>query len=739
MNRYSKLIVIMAALSAGSALAAGGTPAGTAIPNQATATYSDASGTPVSGGSSSNIVTTTVASVPVFDITPNDSSTDPGPHPNTPGQTKVAVVPGAVVTFPYTVNNYGNTPVQVALSTIYSLNGVVSGSSNIDPTTVKYYVDSNSNGILDGTEGTAPVTSVTVANNALGTGAVKIIQQYTVPSTATAGSQIGADPVGSGTFPSAGATSTTFDTTAPVAGSSGTYLNQDANNFNQVTLNSPTLTNNPPDGNPGTSTTVDPSPTNVTPPGGTPVPGYTAPTDPNSPGTTPIVQGLSGNEQKAYPPADSNATSDVVRFNGTVVNSGTLSDTVNLFPTDVTGAPIGTNTGGIFSAIPGLPAGTTVQFLDSTGTALPLVNGYPTLTVPAGGQANYITKITYSDSDAAALPVITVTIGADSGNDAGVIADATSKDSIYPPSQLFGDATGITPAANPAPAPNVDVYPGTPAAGLTDGALDNRAVFLMDVANTGTYPEAYTLVGTVSVPLTTGSSQTVSVSYYTDVNSNGSLDAGDTLLSGGVTPSVAAGSDLKVLALVDVPSTALLDGVAKAISQTATGNTSGSVRTDINDTITVKISGIVDVKKYADNCSTAVANCPAAHVYADTPANATAKPAEFLRYELIAKNNTNTNVQGVILTDDFSVGTRTNLTLVSLSAAPSVTSAKVLYRLNNGAWTAISGTTALPVSTTGAKLEFWYDGNGNGLVDSGVTDTLPIGESLRIDINTQVN
>ena len=739
MNRYSKLSVLMVALAAGSALAAGGTPAGTAIPNQATATYSDASGTLVSGGSTSNIVTTTMASVPVFDITLNDSAADSGPHPSTPGQTKVAVVPGAVVTFPYTVNNYGNTPVQVAFSTIYSLNGAVSGSSNIDPTTVKYYVDSNNNGVLDGTEGNTPVTSVTVANTATGTGAVKIIQQYTVPSGATAGSKIGADPVGSGTYPSAGAASATFDTTAPVAGSSGTYLNQDANNFNQVTLNSPTLTNNPPDGNTGTPGTVDPSPSNVTPPGGTPVPGYNAPSDPNSPGTTPVVQGLGGNEQKAYPPADGNATSDVVRFGGTIVNTGTLSDTVNLFPTDASGAPIGTNTGGVFSSVPGLPAGTTVQFLDVTGTALPLVNGYPTLTVPAGGQANYITKITYPDSDATALPIITVTIGVDSGNDAGVVADATSMASIYPPSQLFGDATGTTPAADPALAPNINVYPGTPATGLTDSTSDNRAVFLMDVANTGTYSEAYTLVGTVSVPLTNGGSQTVNVSYYNDVNSNGLLDSGDTLLSGGVTPSVANGADLKVLAVVDVPATALLDGAAKALSQTATGNTSGSVKSDLNDTITVKLSGKVDIKKFADNCTTSVANCPAVHVFSDTPADGTARPTEFLRYELIEQNNSNTAAQSVILTDDFTVGARTNLTLVSLSAATSVTGAKVLYRINGGAWTPISGVIAFPANTSGVKLDFWYDGNGNGVADAGAADALPIGERALIDINTQVN
>ena len=114
MNRYSKLSVLMVALAAGSALAAGGTPAGTAIPNQATATYSDASGTPVSGGSTSNIVTTTMASVPVFDITLNDSAADPGPHPSTPGQTKVAVVPGQFVRFASAVAVVGVFTVSVA-------------------------------------------------------------------------------------------------------------------------------------------------------------------------------------------------------------------------------------------------------------------------------------------------------------------------------------------------------------------------------------------------------------------------------------------------------------------------------------------------------------------------------------------------------------------------------------------------------------------------------------------------
>ena len=767
MNKYMKLVAVMAALSAGAALAAG-TTAGTQISNTATATFNDAGGTPVTGTvttanptgapSVSNTVTTTVQAAPSFTITPNDGGTLSAPNPNAPGQQKADVTPGSTQAFKYTVTNSGNTPIAVTLNTLYAsgtsdTNSAISGTATV--TGVAYYLDSNNNGTYDAGTDTAITGAFIVplddpTTTTVDESAPTIFQVYTVPTAATPGQRLGADPQGSAKFDpavntggTAGTTTATYTSTVTVTGSgTGTYQNTDSNNFNRVTVYTPVLTNNPQDGNTAT-TTIDPSPTNVTPPGSaTPVPGYTAQTDPNSPGSTPIVQGLAGNEQKAYPPADTNTANDVVRFSNTVVNTGTLSDTVNLFPTDGTGAPIGTNTSGVFSNVPGLPTGTTVQFLDTSGNALPLVGGYPTLTVPANGEASYVVKVTYPDSDTAALPAFTTLVGVDSGNDAGVVADATTKDTIYPPFLEFGDATAAL-GADPTQTPNVNVYPGTPATGLTDGATDARAVFPMDVANTGTYAEAYTLSGSVTVPLTTGANSTLTVSYYKDVNGNGALDAGDTLITGGVTASVAAGTEIKVLAAVDVPANMLADGLAKALTQTATGNTSGVVRTDTNDTITAKISGNLGLKKFADNCgSTNV--CPAVHPYTDTPvAASTAIPGDYLRYELVAQNNTNAAVQSVTLSDDFSVNNKTNLTLVSLSASTTVAGAKVLYRIGTtGAWTAITGTTALPANTSGATLQFWYDGNGNGAADSGAADALsagsPNGAGFTVNINTQV-
>ncbi len=142
------------------------TPAGTAIQNQASASYIDSAGQPRT--TTSNLVTTIVQQVYAFSITPNGTEA-------IPGQTKAAL-PGGQVVFNYLVQNNGNGTDTINL---YIWQG---GSDDFDLSSPTIYRDSNCNGTLDAGEAT-PITSVTLG---MGQQACVLVVA-TVPPGATSG------------------------------------------------------------------------------------------------------------------------------------------------------------------------------------------------------------------------------------------------------------------------------------------------------------------------------------------------------------------------------------------------------------------------------------------------------------------------------------------------------------------------------------------------------------------------
>lgn len=141
------------------------TPAGTAISNQASASYIDSAGQPRT--TTSNLVTTIVQQVYSFTIAPNGTEANPG-------QTRSGL-PGAQVLFNYTVTNTGNGTDTINLATAQGVN------DNFDLTNIRIYRDDNCNGNVDA--GEAQVTGVTLAMGAQAC----VIVAATLPVTATNG------------------------------------------------------------------------------------------------------------------------------------------------------------------------------------------------------------------------------------------------------------------------------------------------------------------------------------------------------------------------------------------------------------------------------------------------------------------------------------------------------------------------------------------------------------------------
>lgn len=118
-----------------------GTPEGTVISNQATATYKDAGNN--SYTSTSNLVTTTVTAVYSFVLQPDSTNqtTETLAQAN-PGQTQNSTA-GNIVYFPYTLRNNSNA------TDSYDLVMVNGTASTVVPQNVELYIDTNGNGFID--------------------------------------------------------------------------------------------------------------------------------------------------------------------------------------------------------------------------------------------------------------------------------------------------------------------------------------------------------------------------------------------------------------------------------------------------------------------------------------------------------------------------------------------------------------------------------------------------------------
>ncbi len=748
MNVNQKLLALMVALAAGSALGAG-TTAGTVINNQASATFTDpATNAPVTAPVVSNTVSTTVLPIPALDIVykgPAGTTTDNAgvttPTTNNDGTSagnantnfkKSGVLPGSNVDTTYVVLNNGNVDNYLVTLNNTPLN-------NPSGVVVQYFLASD-------TAFTTPITTVTVPAS----GSVDIVQRIKIPAAAAVGTVISVSPYGtSAAGTSSGNAYAAVDETQNVNVPPTPAANKDLE-FTDATVFAPTVTTAPtppvdpanpvvpttPTTNIGTPPTANAAnPLNPVSPPGTPSdpsdpvkPGYA---DPLNPGTaavpgTPIV--VSGNSQIAYPPADANNTPDVVTFKNVVstpVLAGTPADTISLFPTDATGLPIGTNNGnGTFT----LPDGVTVvKFLKPDGTPLPTaVNPadgkiYPVVSTPAGGGTTpYLTQVVYPDSNPNnntstidnPVPIV-ITVGADSGNDADLKANGITTDTIYPAAAQFGDvpASGSTPDRTLVGPGNVSqvVVPGAPAAigaPATGTATDSTAVFPMLLSNTGEYGDTYTLSGTVPVKLSDGTTVNVPVRY---------VDAAGVALPSGagantfISPYVGPNSTGTVFAVIDIPAgAAATNGVPLIVTQTAVGNFSTVILTDINDQIVIgTIGGAVPTKTV------------------DKPS---AKPGEDLTYTITAKNSYNTLVKNYVLKEADGPVTNVfaNSVFKSVNVAVTGATGTVLYRFNGGAWqTSNVPTIALNTVTS---VEVGLNTNADTVIDS--NDTLPVNGQL---------
>ena len=143
-----------------------GTPAGTEIRNQASASYIDSAGQPQT--TTSNEVVTVVQEVYGVSITPD------GSDEANPGQTKSGLAGGPVY-FNYVVTNTGNTTDTINL-------GIEQGAADdFDFSSYTVYLDANCNAQLD--TGESAVTSVNLAADA----SACLIVEATIPSSATDG------------------------------------------------------------------------------------------------------------------------------------------------------------------------------------------------------------------------------------------------------------------------------------------------------------------------------------------------------------------------------------------------------------------------------------------------------------------------------------------------------------------------------------------------------------------------
>ncbi|MBZ9750773.1 hypothetical protein K7W42_07850 [Deinococcus sp. HMF7604] len=763
MKKSTALFAVMAALSVGTASAAG-TIAGTTIQNTASASFQDPANTANTISSTSNTVNTVVLPKPGFDIVFTGGTADGGTQ-NDITTTTVQVtgaVPGQRVVTSYSVVNNGNVALTVALTA--DATGANAGQ------TVQYFLDANGDGVADNA---TPLTSVTLnpddpATTGTDEGIVKIVQVVTLP---TDPAQINVNSI-FGASPEGVVTGT--QGADPLVTPGNGYANGSANyedgkavdtdrQFVRIRVFAPNLDNlpnsgpsNPVDsaGTPITDPTKVPPITNVDVPtettgktgDNTPVvttPGYRNPTTPAGDptiGGTPITPNVAGDAQIAYPTADTNNTPDVVTFTNNLVNRSGATDTVQLFPALANGTVDPAYT---FNAATGVFTNTTtgvsIRFLDpitgapiavSTDPNNPTVAQYPTVSIPTGKTAVYRTEVTFPDpDDSNPVAAVTVLVGADSLKDADLTSNSTTTDIILPPAMQFGDATAALGTV-PTPTPVQTVNPNGATGGVSspDGggaAGDRTAVFSMDVVNNGQYNDSYTLVGSVTLTdATTSATTVVPVRYYAPdgtILPRVSNDPNSADYNKFITPVLAPGTEYKPYAVIQtLANTATGDYL---VSQTATANYSTIVLTDNNDIVRVSANGSVNVAKFVAKAGVAAATNPANGI--DNPAGYTAtgangaQPGANISYRIIGKNTYNSAVTGFFLRD--TVPANTTFASVALNPVPT----RTIYRVNGGAWSVTAPAAGLAAGTV---IDVALDADANNQPDS-----LAAGASLSAD------
>lgn len=687
MKKSWSLIALAAALAASASAASvtPATPAGTVIENKAEISFTPeptpGNPTPPETTVPSNPVTTTVLPVPSFTITPNDGNADTTkPDYSKPGQTGAVKPCDKNVSYLYTLTNTGN----VAGET-YTLTNTPDPTGAVKaPENIRYYpasADTNTDGKLSAEEvaASAPITTLgPVAQDAT----VKFFQVYDIPCGATDKDVYGGDPTG-----------TRNNQSDPKLNPS-TPIPVDANNSNTSTV---TRNDNvvigpkaDPDGNGNPTTPAYQSPENVT-----------------------ITPSAADTQV-----AQATTTTTTITFTNTVQNTGNRPDVLN-----------------IDTALAGFPADTTVKLFEDTNKngvfdagdkALADSNndGKPDVgTVAPNGTADVFVQVTFPAGQAPAAGVQpTVTVNVISANDPSK-KDPT-RDIVNLPGVAFGDPTpsvggnptpvGTPPVGTTTDFPNGSGNPNNPIVPPATCTTTIRTYLPMEVGNLGSAPDVFDITGTAPIKLKSGATVNTPVVYYRDVNGNGALDSGDTVLAdtnGNGTPdtgSIPAGGEVKLVAVVDVP----CDAAAQVITltQNAKSPTTGATGDDKNDTITVGTTGKPTATKSVDLTS--------------------AKPGDTLTYTIIGKNDSNANVTAAKVCDTVPA----NTTFVSFSAASAA--GPVLYSNDGGnTWQ------SAPVTTPGSKLCAAVDSDKDGKSDGTITtaDILKPGQSINVTFKVKVN
>ena len=669
MKKSWTIAALLATFAAGSASAAG-TAAGTVITNQAEIIFTPEGSTTPNPPIPSNPVTTTVLPVPSFSITPNDESPDPTkPDYTKPGQTKTDVKPcDKNVAFKYVLTNTGNVPGEsYTLANTPDPTGAVKTPENI-----RFYAgaaDTNNDGTLSATEIAAatPITSITgVAQDQ----AVTFFQVYDIPCTATNTDVFGGDPTGTRNDNPA----FNNDPTIP----------QDANNSNttKITRNDAVVIGPKADpdgnGNPTTPPYTSPEGVQITP----------------TASDTQVAQGTT--------------TTTTVTFTNTLQNTGNRPDVIN-----VTYNPVN------------LPAGSTVTLLKPDGTPLTDTNGDGIVdvgVVQPGATADVLVKVTFPAGSQPTSPTAppTVEIVAVSSNDK-TKSDPT-KDIINLPGLSFGNPTttpggdptqvGTPPVGTPTEFPNGSGNPTNPIIPPATCTGPIQTYLPMEVANLGTAPDLFNVSGTATVKLTSGSTTTVNVEYYRDVNGDGKLDAGDTRLTDTNGDGIAdtgllqPGTELKLVAVLGVPCDAASQTIT--LTQTAKSPTTSATVTDPNDTVTVGKTPVAAPTKSVNL--------------------AQARPGEELTYTIVGKNTSNANITKAMVCDVVP----NNTTFVSFAATTDATGT-VLYSNNGGS----TWTTSASAPAAGQKVCAGVDTNGDGTITT--ADVLAPGKSITVTYKVKVN
>ena len=567
-------------------------PAGTSIGNQASATYTDASG--INRSITSNLVQTIVQQVASLTLT------TPGAQTSTPG---------SVVYYPHTVTNTGNGSDSFTLTAansagafnmtnilIYADNGsgqpvgapittsgaLASGASfrfivaaTVPPSATAGQTNSllvTAKSVFDGTKTATNTDVTTVTNNAVisvtkgistssgapGSGPFTYTLTYTNTGNSTATAVTLTDIVPSGMVYQAGSSrwSVTGATALSDTGvSSGTAPNTIVSTYTGGTTTLTYVINQVTPGQSGTVTFQ----VKVSPSAPAGVQNNTA-TDSYNDGSGATVTGSSNTVPftvtsttsagvTVTPPAPvaNAAPGSTVSFSNTVTNTGNATDTFDM--------TFVSNT---------FPAGTTFTLYKSDGVT-PLVdtngNGIPdTGPLAAGASYNVIVKAQLP-ANASAPGAVNVIKKATSTINSAVSATATDTLSTITPDSV--DLTNNSAFNSTTPAPGQGAGPeGSPVVTNTV-APNGTTTFTVYVNNTGPVSDSYNLAASTvsnfsSVTLPTG----WTVVFKLDGGSGNCSTTGATVTT---TPAVAAGANVVVCAVVSIPATGA--GAAAGTSQ----------------------------------------------------------------------------------------------------------------------------------------------------------------------------